>query len=157
MQTRAGQRYEIAASSVLDRVPILANEGGEIHGLTYEDAQGIFAMHVTPQPDGRVELELVPEMHHGQAKQHYVGDQSIFRIETGRPRQAFDKLKLTATLGPGGMLLLGSQSARQGSLGHYFFLDNTGHDDHPEQKLVLFRVCQTQHNDLVSPGPLPIK
>jgi hypothetical protein len=157
MQTHAGQRYEIATSSVLDKMPILASEAGEIHGQTYEQAQGIFALHVTPQPDGRVELELVPEVHHGQSKQHWVGDQSMFRLETGRPKRAFDELKLTATLGPGAMILLGSQSTRQGSLGHYFFQESNGHDDRSDQKLILVRVCQTQHNDLVSPGPLPLK
>ena len=157
MQTRAGQRYEIAASSVLDKMPVLASEAGEIHGLTYEEAQGIFALHVTPQPDGRVELELVPEVHHGQARQHLVGDQYFPRLETGRPKRAFDELKLTATLGPGAMLLLGSQSKVQGSLGHYFFLESNGRDDRFDEKLVLVRICQTQHNDLVSPGPLPLK
>jgi hypothetical protein len=138
-------------------MPILANEGGEIHGLTYEQAQGIFAMHVTPQADGRVELELVPEVHHGQARQHWVLDQSFSRMETGRAKRAFDELKLTTTLGPGAMILLGSQSQRQGNLGHYFFLESNGRDDRDDQKLILIRVCQTQHNDLVSPGPLPIK
>ena len=78
-------------------------------------------------------------------------------METARPRRAFDELKLTASLGPGGMLLLGSQPNRQGSLGHYFFLENDGRDDRFEGKLILIRVSQTQHNDLVSPGPLPIK
>ncbi len=157
MQTHAGQRYEIASSSVLDKMPILASEGGELHGLTYEQAQGIFALHVTPQPDGRVELELVPEVHHGQARQHLVGDQYFPRLETGRPKRAFDELKFTATLGPGAMLLLGSLPNRQGSLGHYFFLESNGRDDRFDQKLVLVRICQTQHNDLVSPGPLPVK
>jgi hypothetical protein len=157
MQTQAGQRYEIAASSVLDKMPVLAAEAGEIHGLTYEQAQGIFAMHVTPQPDGRVELELTPEVHHGQAKQHRVGDQAFFRWEIGRPKRAFDDLKLTATLGPGAMLLLSSRPNRQGSLGHYFFQESNGQDDRFDQKLVLVRICQTQHNDLVLPGPLPIK
>ena len=157
MQTHAGQRYEIAASSVLDKMPILASEGGEIHGLTYEQAQGIFALHVDPLPDGRVEVELVPEVHHGQARQHWVLDQTFSRMETGRPRRAFDELKLTAALGPGGMLLLGSRPNRQGSLGHYFFLQSNGRDDRFEGKLVLIRVCQTQHNDLVTPGPLPLK
>jgi hypothetical protein len=66
-------------------------------------------------------------------------------------------MKLTATLGPGAMLLLGSRPDRPGSLGHYFFQENSGHDDRSDQKLILIRVCQTQHNDLVSPGPLPIK
>jgi hypothetical protein len=157
MQTHSGQRYEIAASSVLDKMPILASEAGEIYGQTYEQAQGIFALHVTPLPDGRVELELVPEVHHGQAREHWVLDQKYSRMETGRPKRAFDELKLTATLGPGAMLLLGSQPHRQGSLGHYFFLQNNGRDDRLEGKLILVRVCQTQHNDLVTPGPLSIK
>ncbi len=157
MQTRAGQRYEIAASSVLDRMSVLTSEGGEIHGQPYEQAQGIFAMHVTPLPDGRVQIELVPEVQHGQPKQRWALDQTFSRMETRRDKRAFDDLKLTATLGPGGMLLLGSQPNRQGSLGHYFFLENNGHDDRFDQKLILVRVCQTQHNDLVSPGPLPIK
>jgi hypothetical protein len=157
MQTNAGKRYEIKASSVIGKMPILANDAGEIHGVTYDEAQGMFDLHVTPQPDGRVELELIPEIHHGQTQQHWVGDQSIFRLETGRAKRAFDELKLTATLGPGAMLLLGSQPNREGSLGHYFFLESNGRDDRFDQKLILIRICQTQHNDLVSPGPLPIK
>ncbi len=157
LQTRAGQRYEIAASGVIEKMPILVCEAGEIRGLTYEQAQGIFAMHVAPQPDGQVQLELVPEIHHGQNRQHWVGDQSIFRLETGRPKRAFEEMKLTAVLGPGAMLLLGSQPNRQGSLGHYFFLENNGRDDRLDEKLILVRLCQTQHDDLVSPEPLRLR
>jgi hypothetical protein len=157
LQTHAGQRYEIAASSVIEKMPILVSEGGEIRGLTYDQAQGIFALHVNPQPDGRLELELVPEVHHGETRQHWVGDQSIFRLETGRPKRAFEELKFSAMMGPGAMLLLGSQPNRQGSLGHYFFLESNSRDDRPDQKLILVRLCQTQHDDLVSPGPLRLK
>ena len=157
MEARAGQRYEIATSSIIDKMPILASEAGEIHGLTYEQAQGIYDLHVTPQPDGRVALELIPEVHHGQTRQHWVGDQSIFRLETGRPKRAFDELKLTSTLGPGAMLVLSSLPNRPGSLGHYFFMESNNRDDRFDQKLILIRVCQTQHDDLVSPGPLPLK
>ena len=157
LQTRAGQRYEIAASGVIEKMPILVSEAGEIRGLTYEQAQGIFALHVAPQPDGRVQLELVPEIHHGQNRQHWVGDQSIFRLETGRPKRAFEELKLAAVMGPGAMLLLGSQPNRPGSLGHYFFLEGNGRDDRLDQKLILVRLCQTQHDDLVSPGPLRLR
>lgn len=157
MQTRAGQRYEIAASGVIEKMPVLVSEAGEIRGLTYEQAQGIFALQVAPQPDGRVQLELVPEIHHGQNRQRWVGDQSIFRFETGRPKRAFEDLKLTAVMSPGAMLLLGSQPNRPGSLGHYFFLESDGRDDRPDQKLILVRLCQTQHDDLVSPGPLRLR
>jgi hypothetical protein len=154
IQTRAGQRYEIAASGVIEKMPVLVSESGDIRGLTYEHAQGMFALHVTPQPDGRVELELVPEIHHGEPREHIIGEQSHFRLETGRPKRAFEELKLTALLGPGAMLLLGSQPNRQGSLGHYFFLESNGRDDRLDQKLILVRLCQTQHDDFVSPGPL---
>ena len=157
LQTRAGQRYEIAASGVIEKMPILVSEAGEIRGLTYEQAQGIFAMHVAPQPDGQVQLELVPEIHHGQNQQHWVGDQSIFRLETGRSKRAFDELKLAAVMGPGAMLLLGSQPNRQGSLGHYFFLESNGRDDRLDQKLILVRLCQTQHDDLVAPEALRLR
>ena len=58
LQTRAGQRYEIAASGVIEKMPILVSEAGEIRGLTYEQAQGIFALHVAPQPDGRVRVGI---------------------------------------------------------------------------------------------------
>ena len=129
MQTRAGQRYEIASSSLLEKMPVLFSEGGEIHGLSYEQAQGIFSMSIAPQPDGRVQLELVPEIQYGQNQQHFVGDQSIFRLETGRRKRAFENLKLTAVMGPGAMLLLGSQPNRPGSLGHYFFSESDGRDD----------------------------
>ena len=54
MQTHAGQRYEIAASSILDRMPILTSDAGGVHGQPYDQAQGIFAMQVA-LPDGRVE------------------------------------------------------------------------------------------------------
>ena len=157
MQTRAGQRYEIATSGVIEKMPILVSEAGEIRGLTYEQAQGIFALHVAPQPDGRVQLEFVPEVHHGQNRQHWVGDQSIFRLETGRSKRAFEELKLTAVMDPGAMLLLGSQPNRPGSLGHYFFLESNDRDDRLDQKLILVRLCQTQHDDLVSPEPLRLK
>jgi len=157
LQAHAGQRYEIAASGVIAKMPVLVSESGEIRGLTYEQAQGIFALHVDPQPDSRVKFELVPEIHHGANRQNVVADQTIFRLETGRRKRAFEELKLTAVLGPGAMLLLGSQPNRQGSLGHYFFLESDGRDDRLDEKLILVRLCQTQHNDLVSPGPLQLR
>ena len=157
LQTHAGQRYEIATSGVIEKMPILLSESGETRGLIYEQAQGIFALHVTPESDGRVRVELVPEVHYGETRQRYVADQAIFRCEPGRPKRAFEEMKLTALMGPGAMLLLGSQPKREGSLGHYFFLESNGRDDQLDQKLTLIRLCQTQHDDLVSPGPLRLR
>ena len=156
LQTRAGQRSEIITSSVYEHMPVLVAESGELRGQTYGQAQGMLAVIASPQPDGQVRLELVPELHHDQSRQHWVGDQAIWRLEAGRPKRSFDDMKLSALLTPGSMLLLGTQPRRPGSLGHYFFTEQSGNEGRSEQKLILIRLCQTQHDDLVTPPPLAL-
>lgn len=156
LQTRGGKRNEVIASGIYERLPLLVSAGGELHGQTYSQAQGLFALTAYPQADGRVRLDLVPEVHHDQARQRFVGDQAMWRLETSRPKQVLDDLKVSAVLTPGTMLLLTTQPDRAGSLGHYFFTEGDK-DQRLEQKLLVLRVCQTQHDDLVSPGPLSLQ
>ena len=139
LQTRPGQRSEIVSSGVLERLSVLVCEEGEIRGQTYNQAQGIFVLRATPQSDGRVSLELTPEIQHDRNRQQWVGDQAAWRLEVGRPKRVLDDLRLTATLRPGHMLLLGSQPNRPGSLGHNFFSETGGPDGPPQQKLLLVR------------------
>jgi len=152
LQTRAGQRNEIIASGIHERLPVLLCESGELRGQTYEQAQGILALVADPQPGGQVRLELTPELHHGQSRQQWVGNQAAWRLEAGRPKRVFDDLRVSALLSPGWMLLVGARSDSAGSLGHSFFLEGTDRDAHPEQKLILVRLCQTQHDDVVVGG-----
>ena len=77
----------------------------------------------------------------------------MLRLETGRPRKVYDDMTMTANLQPGSMLILSSLSNRPGSLGHYFFTQN---DARLEQKLLVVRLAQTQHDGLFSP-PEPLK
>jgi hypothetical protein len=154
-QTRAGKRTEVVASGVYEHLPVLVSDSGELHGETYSQAQGLLAVTAFPQADGRVKLELLPEIHHDQAKQHWIGDQTMFRLEMSRPKRALDNLKISAVLTPGTMFLLTCQPDRPGSLGHYFFTEGDS-KDHLEQKLLVLRVCQTQQDDLVSPPPLSL-
>ena len=76
-----------------------------------------------PQPDGRVRLELVPELHHGQPRQRWIGEQGVLRLDASRPKRTFDDLALSAELAPGAMLVLSSLPNRPGSLGHHFFTE----------------------------------
>lgn len=156
LQTRSGQRGEIIASSVYERLPLLLSDSGEIRGQTYSQAQGMFGLIATAQSDGRVQLDLTPELHHDRPQQQWVGDQAMWRLEAGRPKRTFDDMKMSAVLAPGAILLLGSQPDRSGSLGHYFFMEKTGNDGAMEQKVLLIRLCQTQHDDLITPPPLSL-
>lgn len=145
---RAGQRKEIVASGVYDRLPVLLSESAGLGGQSYSQAQAVLALRTFPQGDGRVRVELVPELHHGQPRQHFVGRQGMWRLEVGRPRRAFDQMAFSATLAPGHMLLVTSLPDRPGSLGHHFFTQGAGQ---LEQKLLVLRLSQTQHGDLFRP------
>jgi hypothetical protein len=154
LQARASHRSEIVASEIYEHLPVLVSDGGELRGQTYSDAQGIFALRPLPQSDGLVQVELVPELHFDHARQRWVGDDSMWRLETSRPRRAFEDMTITTVLRPGGMLVMGALPNRSGSLGHYFF---TERDNPRAQKLLLLRLCQTQHDDLVAPPPLKLE
>ena len=149
LQLRTGQRSELLASGVYEQLPVLVCENGQLCGQTYRQAQGLFAVKSYPQSDGQVRLELVPELHHDQPRQHWVGNQGMMRLEASRPRRVFDDMAISATLPPGAMLVLGSLSSRPGSLGHHFFSDKRG--GRCDQKLLVLRLTQAQHDDLVPP------
>lgn len=155
VQVRAGQRTEIQASGVYARLPVLLCEARGLCGQEYADAQGVLALRADPQPDGRVRLRLVPEVHHGQPRLQRIPTPGGVRLEPGRPRRAFDDLALVATLQPGHMILLSSLPHKPGSLGHYFFTQEMS--GKLEQKLVVIRLSQTQRDDLFGDvGPLPL-
>ena len=97
-------------------------------------------MRAFPQNDGRVRLELVPELHHDQPRRRFVGDQGMMRLDTARPKRVFDELTISAVLSPGTMLILASLPERQGSLGHYFLTE--GEDNRMKQKLLLLRLLR---------------
>ncbi|HUT10653.1 MAG TPA: hypothetical protein VMY42_09155 [Thermoguttaceae bacterium] len=149
LQIRAAQRGEIVVSGVYDRLPVLLCEGGQLFGQTYSKAQGILAVETFPQHDGRVRVELTPEIHHGEMQQRWVGKQEMLRLEASRHRRVFEDLGISATLSPGSVLVVGSLPDRVGSLGHHFFTEG---DNHREQKLLVVRLAQTQHNGLFSPS-----
>ena len=69
-----------------------------------------------------------------------------FRLEMNRAREAFDELAFTATLAPGHIIVISSLPNRPGSLGHHF-LTQVG-SGRKEQKLLVIRLSQTQHDDL---------
>ena len=153
LQLRAGHPGEIIASAVYPELTVLINESGQLCGQTYSQAQGIFVVKSLPQPDGWVRLELVPQLYYGQPRQRWVGGQGMQYLEPSRPKRVFDDMKFAADLAPGGMLVLGSLTERPGSLGHHFFTEK---EERAEQKLLIIRLSQTQHDGLFNP-PEPIK
>jgi len=155
VQVRAGQRTEIQTSGVYERLPVLVCEARGVCGQEYTDAQGVLALRADAQPDGRARLHLVPEVHYGQPRLQRIPTPGGVRLEPGRPRRAFDDLAMEAMLQPGQMIVVASLPHKPGSLGHYFFTQETS--GKLEQKLMVIRLSQTQRDDLFDPQlPLPL-
>jgi hypothetical protein len=148
-QCRPGRRLEIAASGVYDELPVLMCEESGLCGQSYAQAQGMFAVKQFPEVDGRVRLDFVPELHFGQARQRPVPAECGFKLEVRRSRRVFDKLAFSATLMPGQMVVLGCLPNRPGSLGHHFLTQVSS--GQREQKLLVIRLSQTQHDGLFAP------
>jgi hypothetical protein len=150
IQTQPGQRSEIVTSGVYEQLPVLMCDSGRVGGETYEQAQGILAVRTYPQPDGQVRLDLTPELHYGQPKQHWVLEQGgVGRLDVSRAKRAFNDLTTNATLAPGSMLVICCLPNHPGSLGHHFFTEKDGK---AMQKLLVIRLSQTQHDNLFDPG-----
>jgi hypothetical protein len=149
LQVRSGRRSEIVASAVYDELPMLLREGEHVTGRTLEKAQGVLSVKTFPGADGRVRLELAPELHYGEPRQQFRGGEEMFYLETGRPREVLDQLQLAASLSPGQALMLASLPDRAGSLGRRFFTEQAGGE--LVQKLLLIRLVGTQDADQFAP------
>ena len=129
MTLRPGRRGEIHASRTYEKVPVLESDAsGRLGGRDYPQAVGVLAVKAYPQSDGRVRLDVVPELQYGNVKQRWVGQQGMLRMEAGKARRPFDELAFSATLTPGHMLVIGSLPNRIGSLGHYFLTQDSSGD-----------------------------
>ncbi len=146
VQTRPGQSTEILSSSVYPELTVLLRRPDQLCGETYKLAQGVFTAKAFPQPDGRTRLQLVPELQHDQPKQRWdLDSQGVMRFESSKPKEVYDDMTIAADLRCGAMLIVSSLPNRPGSLGHYFLTTNDGR---LEQRLLIVRLSQTQHDGL---------
>lgn len=148
LHCRGGQKCEIVASTKRDAMVVLMKENGQARGETYQQAQCRFTARAMPQDDGRVRLELLPEIHHGEHKQRYVGGDGMFRLEVGQQAKVFRELLLSANLAPGQTLMLSGTAETMG-LGRHFFTEGEG--SQLQRKLLLVRLAESPANDLFAP------
>ncbi len=140
MQPRSGERRDLVTSQTYDEIALLRRVNKQVEGKTFYKAEGRLALRVFSEKDGRMRLELTPELHHGEFKNRVTGSDGIMTWKQERQKQLFEDLQLSATLGPGQMFLLTCLPARPGSIGHYFFTQTGG--EKPLEKLYVFRAAQ---------------
>lgn len=140
-----GERERHARLVVLFRDEV--DETAAVRGWTYTNVRGSLLTKVHPQSDGRVKLEVVPEIEYGEEHREIApGEGGAFTYQLAQPRKTFDSLRLATVLAPGDVLVFSCQGDRAGSLGHQFFTDRQS--DLLNQIVLLIRVVQTKAGDL---------
>lgn len=122
-------------------------EGGAVRGHTFKNARGSLLTKVFPQADGRIQLDIVPEIEHGEPQRKVEpAEGGTWTMQMVPPRETFDELRLSATLVPGEILVFGSRDDRPGSLAEQFFTERQAHV--LQKIVVLIRVIQAKSDDL---------
>ncbi|HEX4147240.1 MAG TPA: hypothetical protein VHY91_27330 [Pirellulales bacterium] len=141
LEIRSGRTGEIIASPVYDHLPLLWRNGEKIEGKTYDKADGRFVLTATRHVDGRVGLDLLPELHYGKTEQKWVPVDGVFRLVSSQRKKSFDSTKLRIDLAPGQMLVLTCRPDHPGSVGNYFFTEPVGGEG-LAQRMVIVRLAQ---------------
>ena len=152
---RNGQRNEVNVSEIIPQATVLFNENGALGGETFYAAQGVLAIKTETCGDGSVDVEFIPEIQYGQARQTFSYEAGIATMATARPKRAFDTLRSKLNILPGQFVVLTSLPNSGGNIGSFFFASEgeTG----TQQKMICFRVLQTCHNEMYTEdGTLPM-
>lgn len=145
---RTGRRAKIIVSKTHPSLPLLQNDNGQISGQVLADAQCLLALKPYPQGDGRVKLDITPEIEHGEMKTQWVGQEGSLMQRIGRDRLILDRLRLEAMLSLGQVLMISAGDDVKGA-GEHFFTETAG--GRTERTVVLIRVARTQWDDLFAP------
>lgn len=117
LQLLPGRGSELVTATRLPSLVLLEQRDGSVRGGTYHDATTQLALDAHPAADGRVRLELVPEIKHGPVEKSWAGEDGMFRLETGQRRHRLEYLGVDVTLPLDGMLLIGPAGEPSSSLG----------------------------------------
>jgi hypothetical protein len=112
-----GKRAEIVAAAGIPELVVLEHDADGVRGGTYRDCTSELTARAWPGPDGRTRIEVVPELKHGPLQRTWIGEEGMFRLETGQARLRFDQLTIEALLPHRGMLVIGGSDAPSATVG----------------------------------------
>ncbi len=151
LYAKSGKRNELVIPHAHEEMAILEYANGQVHGKTYRKAECRLELRAFPEPDGRVRVELTPELHYGDFQNRVRGSDGMMRWTQERPKRVFHELKLSPLLAPGQMLVVASRPDRPASAGYHFFVDTRG--DKPVPKVWVIRAARDTPDRAFYDGP----
>jgi hypothetical protein len=150
MRMLPGRDNEVLAAGGLDELVLIECTDGCVQGTTYHDASAIFTLKAWPAANGRVRVEVCPVIKHGPMERNWVGDEGVFRLETGQKREVLDHLRFETTLAPESMLVLTAAGEMASSVGDAFCRDHGSSAD--GLRLVALRPLARARDPLFTPA-----
>lgn len=148
LQCRAARRAKILCSKRFEQLSLLTLDNGAVRGKNLQQAQCLFSLKPYPQGDGRVQIDLLPEVEHGELKQQWVVGEGTLMQRVGRDKVSFDALRISQLISPGQMLAISAAEQPRG-LGEHFFVESVGGT--PSRSLLFVRLALTQQDNLFAP------
>ena len=102
------------------------------------------ALRCYPNGDGSVELQLTPEIEHGETKPRHYGDGGLWQVRVGQEVEAMTSMVSRLTVTPGQTVMVSCTSDRKGLGGRFFSGDDS-------RSVLLLRLAQTQLDNLFAP------
>ena len=154
LQVHRGRPTKIIASPVYEQLPLLTREEGQIRWPNLFKGPGVVRRRSRSRRGTAACGSASPRrLEYGENRQQWTGEDGVFRLQSGRPKRAFDRLKLDASLAAGQTLVISCLADRPGSLGHYLFTEPASAG--LEQKLLLVRLADTKFDDLFAKATRP--
>ncbi|MFM7245576.1 MAG: hypothetical protein ACKO40_15575 [Planctomycetaceae bacterium] len=138
-----GRGGELVTAHRLPSLVLFEQRDGEVRGETFEDATPQFALDASPAADGRIRLELVPEVRHGPVEKSWAGEDGVFRLETGQRRHRMEHLGIDVTVPAGGLLLVGCAGEAATTVGDGLLRDQGDGDRGPVRLLAIRPLART--------------
>ncbi len=126
-------------------ISVLAkDEHGRVQGDAFREAQCLFSLHAIPNANGQTQLQLTPEIEHGDLKNRWVPIDGSLVHQVGKDREVYQHLRIESSLLAGQTLVVGPTETSSG-LGQHFF---TSAAPTPRRTMLLIRMAQTQQDEL---------
>jgi hypothetical protein len=145
MQLLPGKRGKIVVSATYPTLSILSVDAEQqVRGQLFSTAQCAFSIEASPTGEGGANIEVTPEIEHGDVKNRWVPIDGALVQQIGKDRFTYEALKLQHKLLPGQTLILGATEEPCGVGRPFFYLEQ------PTQRrlLLLIRLSNSSQDDL---------
>lgn len=149
LQLNRRETATLQATDLQNQVHVFMSEESGIRGRSYSQAEAVYTMQADAESGENINLELVPEIQHGELRSRYAGgDQGMFLLTQSRDRDTFDNLTMKTKLSAGELLVVGCLPDASGSLGHAFHAQN--YKGPTDYKLILVRLLEIPGSEILA-------